>query len=104
MSRVPLELGRLLIPTLLCLLLCGILSAELPELLSLTDNTANDFTVHNSNNLVSRANSHPRRPVRIADINSSTSASVPPFSCLRPVEIAAWLGNGLPIIHPVLRT
>jgi hypothetical protein len=27
------------------LLLCGLVAAELPELLTLTDNTANDFTV-----------------------------------------------------------
>ena len=27
------------------LLLCGLVTAELPELLSLTDNTANDFTL-----------------------------------------------------------
>ena len=104
MSRVPLKLGRLLIPALLCLLLFGILSAELPELLSLTDNTANDFTVRNSNISVSRAHSHPRRPVRIADINSSTSASAPPIWSLRPAETAASLGTCFLILHPVLRT
>jgi len=37
--------GRLLFSSVVCLLLCGIVSAELPELLSLTDNTSNDFTI-----------------------------------------------------------
>jgi hypothetical protein len=37
--------GKLLISAIVCLLLCGIVAAELPELLTLTDNTANDFTV-----------------------------------------------------------
>jgi len=40
----PCLFGRLLFCSVVCLLLCGIVSAELPELLSLTDNTSNDFT------------------------------------------------------------
>lgn len=38
--------------TLVSLLLCGIFASELPELLSLTDNTANDFTMRSANPLV----------------------------------------------------
>ncbi len=34
------------------LLLCAILASELPELLSLTDNTANDFTMLSKDSLV----------------------------------------------------
>jgi hypothetical protein len=37
--------SRLLFPVVICLLLCGILSSEIPELLCLMDNTSNDFTV-----------------------------------------------------------
>jgi len=37
--------GRLVFCFVICVLLCGIVSAELPELLSLTDNTSNDFTI-----------------------------------------------------------
>jgi hypothetical protein len=37
--------SRLSFPVVICLLLCGILSTEIPELLCLMDNTANDFTV-----------------------------------------------------------
>lgn len=38
-------LRRLLLSFVVCLLLCGILCAEIPELLSLTDIASNDFTV-----------------------------------------------------------
>lgn len=37
--------ARLSLSFAVCLLLCGIASAEIPELLSLTDNTSNDFTI-----------------------------------------------------------
>jgi hypothetical protein len=38
-------LARLFFTAVACLLLCGIVSAEIPELLSLTDDTSNDFTI-----------------------------------------------------------
>jgi hypothetical protein len=38
---------------LVSLLLCAIFASELPELLSLTDNTTNDFTVRNADSLFS---------------------------------------------------
>ena len=41
-------LDRLLLSLAVCLLLCGIASAEIPELLSLIDNTSNDFTISNA--------------------------------------------------------
>src|SRR3974377_1308165 len=37
--------GRWIFCLMVCVLLGGIVSAELPELLSLTDNTSNDFTI-----------------------------------------------------------
>ena len=36
---------KILLPIIVGLLLCGLVTAELPEILSLTDNTANDFTI-----------------------------------------------------------
>lgn len=36
---------KTLLPMIVGLLLCGLVTAELPEILSLTDNTANDFTI-----------------------------------------------------------
>lgn len=40
--------SKLLVPIIVGLLLCGVIAAELPELLSLTDNTSNDFTLRKS--------------------------------------------------------
>jgi hypothetical protein len=37
--------AKILVPTIVGLLLCGLVASELPEILSLTDNTANDFTI-----------------------------------------------------------
>jgi hypothetical protein len=38
-------LDRLLLSLAVCFFLCGIASAEIPELLSLIDNPSNDFTL-----------------------------------------------------------
>jgi len=48
------KIGKILLPVLATLLLIGIVSSEFPELLSLTDNTANDFAVLKVNTVVSR--------------------------------------------------
>jgi len=45
MSRRRLTSARILFPVIASLLLLGIVGAELPELLSLVDNTSNDFMV-----------------------------------------------------------
>ena len=45
MSRRRLTSARILFPVVASLLLLGIVGAELPELLSLVDNTSNDFMV-----------------------------------------------------------
>jgi hypothetical protein len=38
-------LDKVLFSSAVCLLLCAIVSAEIPELVALTDNTSNDFTM-----------------------------------------------------------
>lgn len=45
MSRRRLTSARILFPVVASLLVLGIVGAELPELLSLVDNTSNDFMV-----------------------------------------------------------
>ena len=45
MSHWPRGLGKLLMSAMVFVLLCGIVASELPELLTLTDNPTNDFTV-----------------------------------------------------------
>ena len=49
MASAQIKIGKILVLVLVSLLLCGIVAAEFPELLSLTDNTANDFTVSKTN-------------------------------------------------------
>ena len=46
MSAHSSTLDRFLIVFVVCVLFCAVLSAELPELLSLTDNASHDFTIH----------------------------------------------------------
>ena len=46
-------IGRALGIAFVSLLLCIIFASELPELLSLTDNTANDFTIVSADSLAS---------------------------------------------------
>ena len=55
MSRRRLTSARILFPVIASLLLLGIVGAELPELLSLVDNTSNDFMIRK----VGRAESAP---------------------------------------------
>ena len=43
---------RMLAAALVSLMLCAIVASEVPELLSLTDNTANDFTMRRADSLV----------------------------------------------------
>jgi hypothetical protein len=45
MARERTQIGKILVTAVVCLLLCGIVAGEFPELLSLTDNATNDFTV-----------------------------------------------------------
>lgn len=69
------------------LLLCAIFASELPELLSLTNNTANDFTMCSADplaSLVLRSTKNVRRPA--VDFNNSTQDSL--FVRLGPPEKA----------------
>jgi len=45
MERKQTGIGKVIAQALILLLLCGIVGGEFPELLSLTDNASNDFTV-----------------------------------------------------------
>jgi hypothetical protein len=54
MPRKQIGIGRILVSALVVLLLCGIVAGEFPELVSLTDNTTNDFTVVKTKSPISR--------------------------------------------------
>jgi hypothetical protein len=46
------RIGRVFAQAIVFLLLCGVVGGELPELLTLTDNTTNDFTIRTTTNSV----------------------------------------------------
>lgn len=50
MSKHRSTVARILISFAVCLLFCAVLCAEVPELMSLTDNVSNDFTIHKTGN------------------------------------------------------
>ncbi len=94
--------NRLLLSALACLLLCTIISAEIPELLSLIDVTSDDFTL--------------RKAERAENLHSLTVAahksvatSRPEFqesACACSVEsrvIAEVIASDLFIVHSALR-
>ena len=95
--------GKTVASVLLCLLLCGVVAAEFPEFLSLTDNTANDFTVSKANIVVLRAFPDASRHVRMPDIDFNISAPTSRFSHLNPFEKAALPPLELFILHSILR-
>jgi hypothetical protein len=98
MSR-PIIVVRTLGIALVSLLLCAIVAAELPELLSLTDNTANDFTVRSAD---SSPVFNTATIVWKAAINFNNSTQDPPFERLGALEKTAPSLRF--ILHPVLRT
>jgi hypothetical protein len=94
---------RMLFASLATLLLCVVINSELPELLSLTDNTTNDFTMSSAKPLV--------LPVLYQATDIPKRAKVfrtPPldslFSCLSTSEKAALVPSVLFILYSVLRT
>jgi hypothetical protein len=95
-------LGRLAFATIACTLICTIVSAEMPELLTLTDNTSNDYAVRKANVLGSiRALSSAKQA------GACCSISVPLHSLLESWTVAfqdaSQTPSGLFILHSVLR-
>ena len=85
------------------LLLCGIVAAELPELLSLADNTSNDFTVCKvSLSLLPTAKSVQNVQKAAIDLKDSSHNSL--FLHLAPFVGAELIPALLFILHSILRT
>jgi len=97
------SIGKILARALLCLLLCGIVAGEFPELLSLTDNATNDFTVRGARSVVPTVRLNTSKHVRIAD-RDSVPASNLLFSRLSPFEKAELIPSDVFILHSILRT
>jgi hypothetical protein len=102
MSR-PIITVRTLGIALVSLLLCAIVASELPELLSLTDSAANDFTVRSADSLVWPV-SHTAKIVRKAAINFSNSTQDRPFERLGALEKTELAPSLRLILYFVLRT
>ncbi len=97
------SIGKILPRALLCLLLCGIVAGEFPELLSLTDNATNDFTVRGARSVVPTVRLNTSKHVRIAD-KDSVSASNLLFSRFTPFEKAELAPSDVFILYSILRT
>jgi hypothetical protein len=94
---------RMLITALVTLLLCGIVAAELPELLSLTDVTANGFTMRRADSLVLPV-FQSAKDVQKAAIDFDNPALDSHFSRAGAFEKAALVLAPPFILHSVLRT
>jgi len=94
-------LGRLLFTLVVCLLLCGIVFAETPELLSLTDNTSNDFTIRKAGSrectLKLSAAMHKSAPLDIS------FACGPSIHCALTFLGAETTSSDLLVLHSALR-
>jgi hypothetical protein len=103
MASKRISIGKILARALLCLLLCGIVAGELPELLSLTDNTTNDFTVRGARSVAPPIRLNASQNGRIAD---KDSAPAPDFLISResPFEKAELVPSDILILHSILRT
>ena len=90
------------VTAIVSLLLCGIVAAELPELLSLTDNTSNDLTICKvSSSLLPTAQSV--QNVQEAAIDSKNSSHNSLFLRLGPFVEAELIPVLLFILNSILR-
>jgi hypothetical protein len=103
MARKRTLVGKILLTAVVCLLLCALVAGEFPELLSLTDNATNDFTVVRTKSMALPVLVHASsRPA--AEINRSIPATTVLFSCLSPFQEAALIPSQQSALYSVLRT
>src|SRR5215469_5175449 len=92
--------ARLLSPIIASLLILSAVGAELPELLSLVDNTSNDFVIQKTGGTTSRL--AVTLPAILAPDTKCLGA--PAFNCnAATVFRAAIISSELSLLHPVLR-
>jgi hypothetical protein len=104
MARKRTGIGKFLLLTLVFVLVCGIVSSEFPELLSLTDNATNDFTISRTKSPVLPVVPGATRPVRVGGADFSAPAPNLVFSRRDTLEAAALVPSDLFILHSVFRT
>ncbi len=98
------RIGNLIVLAVVVLLLCVIVTMELPELLTLTDDTTNDFTIRKTITVDSLVLSLSGSHQQTAGVDLNIPA--PEFFSLifSPVEKAASPPSRLFILHLELRT
>lgn len=104
MDRERTQIGKILVAAVVCLLLCGIVAGEFPELLSLTDNATNDFTV-----VRTKASAFPvlvhassRGPAAAIDYRIPATTSL--LSYPSSLQAAASIPSKRSALYSVLRT
>ncbi len=103
MATARIKTGKILVPVLVSLLLCAIVAAEFPELLSLTDNTANDFAIGKTNPSASPV-LQSVATLRLAAAHFEKSA---PFELTLhsvTIELTLSISSDVLALHSVLRT
>jgi hypothetical protein len=104
MARARTNIRKILVPALVSLLLCGIVVGKLPELVSLSDNTANDFAIRRTDSVASRPLLGVSRQVRAADIDSNICVPELHFSPVNPLEKTELVPSNAFFLHSALRT
>src|ERR1700689_3672659 len=88
MARERTKFEKFLVTAVICLLVCAIVAGELPELLSLTDNATNDFTVVQTKSMALHVLVHASSRHPVSDSNGGIIATTSLFSHLSPVQEA----------------
>ena len=104
MARRRTRIGGTVAQVIVFLLLCGIVGGEFPELLSLTENTSNDFTVRKTNSMVSSLPRDASRHDRVSDLEPIIAAHDGTFSRFSPFEKAGLAPPDVFILYTILRT
>jgi hypothetical protein len=97
-------IGKLIVPAVVVLLLCVIVTMEFPEFLTLTDDTTNDFTTRKTITVDSLVLSLSGSHRQIIDIDFNIPAPELVSSLLSPIAKVALAPSKLFILHSDLRT
>jgi hypothetical protein len=104
MDRTPTNIGRILVPALVLLMFCGIVAAEFPELLTLTDSSRNDFTIRKVDSKASTIQHSASTHSGLAELSLNFPAIDLPFMRLGPLQRTTLVSSDIVTPHFVLRT
>jgi hypothetical protein len=104
MVRRRTRIGGVVAHVIVFLLLCGIVGGEFPELLSLNDNTSNDFTISKTNSIVSCLPRDAGRGDRVSDAEPNIAAHGGTFSRFRSFKKVELIPSDVFGPYSILRT